>query len=164
MSRSAPAVAVLGGGPAGSATALALARSGVEDVVLVDATQRAPAGRRGMAVGESIPPAATPLLRALGALGVVDSGGHLPCPGNRSLWGGSKVGYNDVMFDPGGKGYHLDRALFDEQLRETARSEGVDVLDDARLVGVRLREDRFELTIAGPRPTTRMSPTRKCRP
>jgi flavin-dependent dehydrogenase len=158
MSRTDPAVAVIGGGPAGSATALALVRRGVQDVVLVDATEGAPAGRREGSIGESIPPAATPLLRELGVLDTVDGGGHLPCPGNRSLWGGPEVGFNDFMFDPVGKGYHLDRALFDERLRAAARSEGVDVLGGTRLTGAEPRGEGLELTISSASSTVRMSP------
>lgn len=147
MSPWAPTVAVVGAGPAGAATALALARRGVGDVVLVDATPSRAEEARRPAIGESIPPAATPLMRALGVLDEVDCGGHLVCPGNRSLWGGPEPGFNDFMLDPIGKGYHLDRDLFDEQLRAAARSEGVEVLRDARLTEVRRSGDGFELRI-----------------
>ena len=55
-------VAIIGGGPAGSACALALARRGVRDVLLVEGGDQS-----RFQIGESIPPDSRPALRALGA-------------------------------------------------------------------------------------------------
>ncbi|HSR41912.1 MAG TPA: tryptophan 7-halogenase, partial [Longimicrobiales bacterium] len=156
------AVAVVGGGPGGAATALALARRGVGEVVLFEATDdgadegaaadaaAGPGARSPQPiVGESIPPAATPALRALGVLEAVDGGGHLPRPGSRSLWGGPEPGFNDFLFDPVGKGYHLDRRLFDAQLRRAARDAGVAVRGGTRVTALRRDEEGFELRTVG---------------
>jgi len=171
MSRQRPAVAVIGGGPAGCATAIALAQAGVEDVVLVDATlqpplrpcrtsphgaspppgagvsdTRPPSSDR-FTIGESIPPAATPLLRSLGVLDRVTSAGHRECPGSRSLWGSSEIGCNDFFLDPVGRGYHLDRAVFNEQLREAVAARGVEVRAGARFTHARAAGGGFELRL-----------------
>lgn len=132
-------VVVVGGGPAGSATALALAHRGIDGVVLLEAAAGEPDASGpapGAPVGESIPPAATPLLRELGVLAEVDGGSHPRCRGSQSVWGRSEPGFNDFLFDPSGKGYHLDRALFDAQLRRAARAAGVEVRRGVRLTGI----------------------------
>ncbi len=109
-------VVVAGGGPAGAAAALALARAG-RSVLLADP------GRGPAPVGEALPAAARVLLGDLGAGGVL-TGGHLPCPANRSAWGGPVPACTDSLFDPHGHGWHLDRPLFDRRLREYARAQG----------------------------------------
>ncbi|MFE2345138.1 tryptophan 7-halogenase [Kitasatospora cineracea] len=110
-------VVVAGGGPAGAAAALALARAG-RTVLLADA------GRGPAPVGEALPAAARVLLRDLGADGVLTHG-HLPCLANRSAWGGPALGSTDSILDPHGHGWHLDRPLFDRRLRDRARAQGV---------------------------------------
>ena len=140
-------VAVIGGGPAGSATALSLARRGVRDVVMFDSGDDTD---RGDVIGECIPPAATPLLRDLGVLEQVDRGPHLPCPGSKSLWDSPHPGFNDFLFDPFGKGYHLDRRVFDTQMRAAVADAGVEVRRGVTLRAVRERGIGLELTTIGP--------------
>ncbi|MFE0464346.1 tryptophan 7-halogenase [Kitasatospora sp. NPDC058965] len=112
-------VVVAGAGPAGSAAAIALARAG-RTVLLVDA------GRGPAPVGEALPAAARVLLRDLGADHALTRG-HLPCYANRSAWGTDVLASLDSIRDPHGHGWHLDRPLFDRQLREHARAQGVRV-------------------------------------
>jgi flavin-dependent dehydrogenase len=118
---------VAGGGPAGAAAALALARRG-RRVLLLDAS---PAG--AFRVGEALPPAGRPLLGTLGALDAFLAEGHLPCPGNLSAWGSPGLTATDFLFDLNGHGWHLDRARFDAGLRACARAAGAKVLSAARL-------------------------------
>jgi flavin-dependent dehydrogenase len=115
-----PAV-VAGGGPAGAAAALALARGGCR-VLLVDAS---PAGT--FRIGEALPPAARQLLRDLGVLDRFLVDGHLPSFGNVSVWGSDRLQAHDHIFDPHGHGWHLDRARFDALLRDAARDAGAEV-------------------------------------
>ncbi|MFJ1707072.1 NAD(P)/FAD-dependent oxidoreductase [Kitasatospora sp. NPDC088346] len=109
-------VVVAGAGPAGAAAALALVRAG-RTVLLADA------GRGPAPVGEALPAAARVLLRDLGADRAL-TGGHLPCRSNRSAWGSAALGSLDSILDPHGHGWHLDRQLFDRQLRACARAQG----------------------------------------
>ncbi|MFI6005777.1 NAD(P)/FAD-dependent oxidoreductase [Streptomyces sp. NPDC051366] len=112
-------VLVAGAGPAGAATALALARSGA-DVVLVH-----PGTVPGWRVGESLAPTARPLLERLGILDRVTHGPHAPCYGSRSGWAGTELAASDSIRDPYGAGWHLDREQFDAALRDAARDAGV---------------------------------------
>lgn len=114
---------VAGGGPAGAAAALALARGG-RRVLLVDDRARA-----AFRVGESLAPAARPLLRDLGVLDRFLQDGHLPRHGNLSAWGAPGVHASDFIFDPHGHGWQLDRARFDASLRDAAAGAGAEVRD-----------------------------------
>ena len=111
---------VVGGGPAGSAAALVLAREGW-DVVLVEAE---PAAFR---IGESLPPAARPLLRDLGVLDALGPSVALRATGTSAAWGSATPRDVDFVRDPQGQGWHIDRARFDALLREAARAAGAEV-------------------------------------
>ena len=73
-------VAIVGAGPAGCTIAWDLAPT--YHVVLLEA-----AVDGWPRVGESLPPAAVPLLRRLGLEAVLAVDGHVPSYGNRAAWG-----------------------------------------------------------------------------
>ncbi|GAA1937434.1 NAD(P)/FAD-dependent oxidoreductase [Kitasatospora viridis] len=131
-------VVVAGAGPAGSAAALALAARG-RTVLLVHGTV-GPAQ-----VGEALPAAARVLLGDLGVADTVPGDSHLPALANRSVWGSPLVHSVDSILDPHGAGWHLDRALFDRQLREAVVRRGGEVVTgtvrEARRLGC------WELTV-----------------
>lgn len=118
---------VAGGGPAGAAAALALAREG-RRVLLVDDRPRA-----AFRIGESLAPAARPLLRDLGVLQRFGADGHLPRHGNLSSWGSPGLHASDFIFDPNGHGFSLDRARFDASLRDGAKEAGAEVRAGVRV-------------------------------
>jgi flavin-dependent dehydrogenase len=105
-------VAIVGGGPAASAAAIALRRHGLSCAIV----ERGDGG--GDKVGESLAPAVKPLLDELGLDLARD--GHLPCYGHRSVWGSATP--VEMCFDanPYGHGWHLDRRLFETRLAELA--------------------------------------------
>src|SRR5437773_796120 len=107
-------VAIAGGGPAGAAAAIRLARSGAA-VVVIDAGDHAEEK-----IGESLAPAARSILERLGVWERHASAGHLPCYGNRSRWGGERIEEHDFLREPYGHGWHLDRRAFEAMLREEA--------------------------------------------
>ncbi|MBV8234964.1 MAG: tryptophan 7-halogenase, partial [Acidimicrobiia bacterium] len=113
--------AVAGGGPAGAAAALALARAG-RRVLLIEKSPEGPPR-----AGEALPPAARPLLRDLGLLDRLAAEGHLPCYGNLSVWGSDEPHTADFLFNPYGHGWHLDRRRFDAMLRDAARDAGAEL-------------------------------------
>lgn len=124
-------VVILGGGPAGSATAIALRRHGIRHVLLVDRPARAP-----FAIGESVSPNICSLLARLGLTEDLGELGHLAYHGNLSLWGGAEAVVDDFLHRGRGHGWHLDRASFDEWLRVSAVSAGAELMRPAELVAV----------------------------
>lgn len=114
-------VVVIGDGPAGTATALALRAHNVEVVLL---------GRKRQStfvVGEHLAPKASNSLARLGLRDIL-AADHLSSPGVVSYWGGSLY-EKDYIFDPYGCGWNLDRAAFDLSLVDAARSRGAQVIE-----------------------------------
>lgn len=140
-------VAVLGGGPAGCATALALSRHIDVRVCLVACSRP---GRA--AVGETIPPDSRIPLYRLGVWQRFRADGHEPCLGSCSTWGSDAVGYNDFLLNPYGNAWHLDRARFDASLLDAVASAGVTVLNNRFRCAARSTTDGFALRLTN-RPT-----------
>jgi len=145
-------VAIAGGGPAGAAAALTLARHG-RRVLLADA---APAD--AFHVGEGLPPTARSLLQELGVLDRFHDDGHRISHGNVSVWGSNEPQSVDYMLQAHAHGYQLDRPRFDAMLKDAAREAGAVVCDRTRLT----RQDeenagqpmRLQLSSAGETRTT----------
>ena len=111
-------VVVVGGGPAGCATGLALARAGYS----VEVVERHPEAYR--CVGEVLPPAIRQPLTVLGLWDEFLASSALPSYGVRSVWGGHTAAHRSFLFDPQGPGWHVDRAEFDAMLRRSAVAAG----------------------------------------
>lgn len=126
-------VVVLGAGPAGCATAIALHQHGISDVLLVEAGQ-ALGALDAVRVGESLPPDVRLLLQQLGLWQDFLAEGHAPCFGSCSVWGGDAPGYNDYLLNPHGHGWHLDRRRFDVFLARQALARGIQLLDCTRFL------------------------------
>jgi len=113
--------AVVGGGVAGTAAALAIGRAGRRVIVIEAAATMA---RR---VGETLDPAARPLLESLGVWNAFAQAGHIPCPGMISLWGSPRPAEKDFIFNPYGQAWQLDRANFDEMLLAETKRKGISI-------------------------------------
>lgn len=113
-------VVILGGGPAGLATALALrqARPAPSVAVVTPAPDNEPR------VGESVPPSIEPLLRQLGVLDKFLRQGHLPAFSTAAAWGSPAPISNEFFFNPHHRGWQLDRSDFELMLAEAARDAG----------------------------------------
>ncbi|HEY8027595.1 MAG TPA: FAD-dependent monooxygenase [Burkholderiaceae bacterium] len=136
-------VAIAGGGPAGAAAALTLARLG-RSVLLADA---APAD--AIRVGEGLPPSVHSLLQALGLLERFRADGHRASHGTVSVWGINDPQYVDFMHQAHGHGYQLDRRRFDAMLKAAADEAGVQICDQTRL-RVAMREQAADRSQADP--------------
>jgi flavin-dependent dehydrogenase len=118
-------VIVAGGGPAGSVTAICLARLGWR-VALAEAS----AGE-SVRYGETLPPECNPLLRRLGLWSAFERSAPLESPGILCSWGQPNAAAQDFLSNAHGAGWHVDRARFDAELRAEASREGVAVLRGA---------------------------------
>lgn len=112
-------VVVLGGGPAGTAAALALMHNGFS-VAVLERTHYEEAPR----IGETLPPAIVRPLTQLGVWEAFLAAGHRAAPGIVSIWGGDQLQENDFIFNPYGHGWHLDRVRFDAMLADAAEASG----------------------------------------
>ncbi|WP_329500301.1 NAD(P)/FAD-dependent oxidoreductase [Kitasatospora herbaricolor] len=137
-------VLVAGGGPAGSAAALTLARAG-RSVLLADA------GTGPAKAGESLAAVAAVLLDDLGIGPQVLGSGHLPCYRRLSAWGSAELRSVHSIRDPYGHGRLLDRALFDRRLRAAARTAGADLAERSAVrPPLRTPEGGWSVELRGP--------------
>jgi flavin-dependent dehydrogenase len=110
---------VLGGGPAGCAAAILLARRG-HRVGLVR-----PLSPPASALAESIPPSARRVLEELGALEAVEAVGFHPNRGN-SVWWADRPLRREAFTDEA-MGFHTDRGSLEDVLSGVAERAGVRV-------------------------------------
>ncbi len=118
-------VVVIGGGPAGTATALLLAQRG-RDVVLVEASSYGEPR-----FGETLPPEINPLLRELGVWEAFARSGPLASPGIVSAWGSGDPQETHFIANRHGSGWHVDRNVFDKLLSNAAAAAGAEVITGA---------------------------------
>jgi flavin-dependent dehydrogenase len=119
---------VIGGGPAGAATALALRRHGYSSVVIERSDYES------VRIGETVSPAVQPTLSRLGVWEAFLSDRHSPSFGIHSVWGDANIYDNEFIFSPYGPGWHLDRARFDAMLARCAEEAGAGVYRGASLL------------------------------
>jgi flavin-dependent dehydrogenase len=114
-------VLVIGGGPAGAAIALCLARQGCS-VALLEAT-----AYQSQRYGETLPPEINPVLHELGVLDAFRALSPLEAPGMISLWGDPIPVESDFIRNVHGMGWHIDRKTFDQMLVTEAEKAGAQV-------------------------------------
>src|ERR1700752_3518611 len=137
-------VVIVGGGPAGAAIALALAKHGIEPIVL-EAHSTSP-----MKVGECLPPSINPLLDHFGLTDRLRRRGNLPSYGNRFVWGWNSVEERDFIFAGTGACWRLDRTVFEEELMQAATEAGACWHNGRRVVACsRDNGTHFKLTVRG---------------
>lgn len=127
-------VAIVGGGPAGTATALALTQRGIATVVLEGSHYD------DVRIGETVPPAIKHPLVDLSLWDPFLATEPNPSYANQSVWGTAEIQQQDFIFSPYGSGWHLDRRQFDRMLADTARQRGVRVMTGAKVLAVQPHE------------------------
>jgi flavin-dependent dehydrogenase len=139
-------VAVAGAGPAGSACAISLReRTPSLSVALIEAS-RFDAAR----AGESLSPAARPLLDRLGVLGAFLDARHAEVYGTSASWGAASPEDNDYIFHARGPGWHLERARFDAMLAGHAAARGATLMTGASVRNAHRDETgEWRLDLAG---------------
>ncbi|WP_317127764.1 tryptophan 7-halogenase [Paraflavitalea soli] len=130
-------VVIVGGGPAGAATAIALRRQQIPCVVL---EAGASAGRKP---GESIPPNARVTLKELGIVHLLEDAQHQRCTGNTVVWGDDHPHDRFFFTETMGDGWHINRAFFEQQLSQTAKSMGAYWLHDHHFTNWEQQEDHL---------------------
>jgi flavin-dependent dehydrogenase len=139
-------IVVIGGGPAGIATALALLEDGYRVTVVERSRYDA------IRVGEHLSPNAVPYLARLNVLELVKQGGHHPCVGIQSAWGAFDLVDQDYIFNPYGNGFNLSRPTFDQALADEAVRRGAAVLTGTRLEPPVRMDHGWSLTVChGPK-------------
>lgn len=121
---------VVGGGPAGSAFAIALASAG-RSVALID--RSASPGPRSV---DLLPPGARPILEELGVWERFRADGHVASPGILSAWGQEQPVSQDFIWSPYGPGWHVDRRRFDAMLVHAAQRQGAAAHQSTRVTRV----------------------------
>jgi flavin-dependent dehydrogenase len=137
-------IAIIGGGPAGSAAALALSRYTKRRVVLIERSDYG-----AMRVGESVSSGLAPILGYLGVGELLSEKAHLPAFGNIAAWGSTTASSRDFLFTAGGHGWLLDRATFDASLARAAERAGICVLRESNLVAASLASNLWNIEIRG---------------
>jgi flavin-dependent dehydrogenase len=120
-------VAIMGGGPAGIASALALACRG-RSVIVLERTHY-----DQVRIGETLPPIARLPLAHLGLRALLAEGEHLPSPGIISAWGQAELFEESFIFNAYGRGWQLDRSRFDAAMALAAEDAGARVYLGARI-------------------------------
>jgi flavin-dependent dehydrogenase len=117
-------VAIVGGGPAGVAAAIALRRVGLGTVLVEASRYETPR------VGETLTPEVRP---ALARLGLSVEGHATPETATESAWGTPGLTTRPRVLNPYGGGEHVDRAAFDAALAGQAETRGATVLLGCRV-------------------------------
>jgi flavin-dependent dehydrogenase len=107
---------IAGGGPAGCATAIALADFAPELSVCL----AGPLQRSALRIGETVPPPIKSILDHLGLWLRFSEEGHCASYRTVSAWGGPELGSNEFLLQSHQVGWRLDRAKFDRMLVEAA--------------------------------------------
>lgn len=87
-----------------------------------------------------MPPEARGIIRSLSPsieerlLEDTTRGVHARCTGNASVWDSPDLQETFSIMNPFGSGWHLDRAVFDESLREHIRALCIDGVAEGRMI------------------------------
>ncbi|KAI0825349.1 FAD/NAD-P-binding domain-containing protein [Trametes gibbosa] len=137
-------VLIIGGGPAGCATALSIAQyDTLNDLRVLVIDDSDPDASK---IGESLP---APAKRTLSLLDPslptrlaehTSNGLHSHCTGNASAWASTRLQETYALMNPYGAGWHLDRARFDETLREACAARAC--LRKGKFAAVRRLDER----------------------
>lgn len=143
---SSPHVAIIGGGPAGASTALALRRHAPGfAITLVESDAY---GRPN--IGETLHPAARLLLRRLGLWDGVRADRQAIAYAAVSVWGSDEPGTDNFLASRFGPGFQVDRRRFDASLALVAEQQGIQVLHKTRFVRAgRAASGKWRLDLAG---------------
>jgi len=135
-------VLVVGGGPAGLATAIALAEQDIAPLVVERSVYD------DVRIGEHLQPSAVLLLRSIGLRSNRPLEPHFASGGVEAYWGSQTPNYMDYFAHPGQQGLNLLRPRFDADLARACERCGATVLRDASLTRALRGKGDWEVDIA----------------
>jgi flavin-dependent dehydrogenase len=135
-------VLIVGGGPAGLAVAIELARRGLSALVIERSDYD------DVRVGEHLQPSAVLRLRAIESRSKLPFDAHAVSAGVEAYWGSEAPSYMDYFFHPGQHGLNLARPRFDADLARACELCGASVLRSATLTRALKTEAGWEVEIA----------------
>jgi flavin-dependent dehydrogenase len=137
-------VAIVGGGPAGSATALSLqAHAPSLSVVLIEASDF-----DACRIGETLPPPVRTILEHLQVWKDFCALGSREVFGTTAAWGQPAPVDNDFIFMPANTGWHVERASFDRMLATAAQARGTTLLQRTLLREFQWEEEQWRLKLS----------------
>lgn len=137
-------VAIIGGGPAGTAAALTLAkRSDLSVTVLERGAYTTPK------VGESLSPGVRSLLHYLDLWPRFEAEQMLDLFGTEAAWGSQTLGSMDFILTLHGAGWSLDRQAFERMMAEEAARRGTDLRTGCHVRACRYDGTAWTLDLGG---------------
>src|ERR1041385_7087538 len=137
-------VAIAGGGPGGSATAISLRdRAPSLSVALIEVSSY-----ESYRVGETLPPPARAILEHLRVWESFKHQRHQEAHGTSAAWGADQPHHNDFFFMPNNVGWRLDRAAFDAMLADEAQRRGARLMPDTRVREAQRTSEGWRLDLA----------------
>ena len=137
-------VAIVGGGPAGSATALSLrAHAPSLSVILIEASDF-----NACRIGETLPPPVRSILEHLHVWKNFCALGPREVFGTTAVWGQPVPFENDFIFMPANTGWHVERASFDRMLAGAAQERGTTLLQQTSLREFHWADDQWRLKLS----------------
>lgn len=133
---------IVGGGPAGLAVAIALARRHIAAIV-IERTAYA-----DVRIGEHLSPAGVMKLRALDAGSHLRLDSHGSSAGLEAYWGSDTASHMDYFRHPGQRGVNLSRPRFDAELAHACECTGATVLRGATLLQARATDSGWDVDIS----------------
>jgi flavin-dependent dehydrogenase len=136
-------VAIVGGGPAGSATALSLrAHAPSLSVVLIEASDF-----NACRIGETLPPLVRTILEHLHVWEKFCALGPREVFRTTAVWGQPAPVDNDFIFMPANTGWHVERASFDRMLAIAAQERGTTLLQRTSLTEFHWVDEQWRLKL-----------------
>jgi flavin-dependent dehydrogenase len=146
--------AIIGGGPAGVAAAISLRQLMRNSAIAIFDIHR----NRIWKPGETLSPAARPLLESLGCWPALQAafsqGAALDSFGTKAAWGAAQLYERDFLYSLHGNGWRLDRAHFDALFLDCAERAGIEVHREVELRDSAWKEGCWRLRLKG-KDTTR---------
>lgn len=132
-------IGIIGGGPAGIATAIRLKQHAI-DVVLFEANKK-----DQITIGEHLAAEALHELRKLEIPDAILTQHSIPCLEIQNAWGNSTIHHNESIFNPFGDSYILSRPDFDNALLEHCKEIGIEVQSGVRINTIEKTESGWNL-------------------